>query len=299
MPMLAEPVASLTLTELHQRFGAMPLSRIVFDPAPGTATEDDVLWLEAQAGELCELVDGILIRKSTASHESILAGRILTLLNLFVLAKNVGWVLGEGGMLKLWPGRIRIPDTCFISRDQTHDGRFPKGERVARLYPDLAVEVLSKSNTREEMHEKLDDYFRAGTRLVWIIDPPTRTAEIYTGVNSVTHVTADGTLSGRTGAAGAKHCAVRRAGHRRTNRVIERALSAAHELFVKLFGEFVFAAEPVFTEFGNAAGEQLFLKTFPRLLFIEGQEDGLKLAGLQVKVMHRSARFIQRRSLAG
>lgn len=194
--LIESPSANWTLARLYQRFGAMLVERIVFDPAPGTATEEDVDRIEREADELCELIDGVLVRKPMSSYESLLAGRVLTLLNLFVLPRKLGWVLGEAGMLRLWPGRIRIPDVSFISRDQPPNHKFPKGERVASLFPDLAVEVLSDSNTREEMESKLDDYFRSGTRLVWIIDPRKRTADVYTSAISVTHVMEDGLLIG-------------------------------------------------------------------------------------------------------
>ena len=48
------------------------------------------------------------------------------------------------------------------------------------LPPDLAVEVLSPSNTKKEMERKRLEYFKAGTRLVWEIDPESRTATAYT-----------------------------------------------------------------------------------------------------------------------
>jgi Uma2 family endonuclease len=48
------------------------------------------------------------------------------------------------------------------------------------LVPDLAVEILSKSNTRREMQRKLREYFAAGVRLVWYVDPKNVTAEVYT-----------------------------------------------------------------------------------------------------------------------
>ena len=45
--------------------------------------------------------------------------------------------------------------------------------------PDLAVEVLSPSNTAAEMARKRADYFAGGTRLVWMVDPPARTIAVY------------------------------------------------------------------------------------------------------------------------
>jgi Uma2 family endonuclease len=187
-----------TPAALQARFGAIPLWRIVTDPPPGCATEDDVDDLFNRSKALCELVDGVLVRKTVGSYESYLAFRLGTFLNLFVMNQRPapGWVLGADGMLRLWPGRIRIPDVCFISAKQPPDGRFPRDQRIASLFPDLAVEVLSPSNTPREMADKLADYFQSGTRLVWLIDPATKSAEVYTAIDQKQVVPTDGALIG-------------------------------------------------------------------------------------------------------
>ena len=48
------------------------------------------------------------------------------------------------------------------------------------MAPDLVVEVLSKGNTPREMNRKLDEYFRAGVRLVWYVDPKRRQVRVFT-----------------------------------------------------------------------------------------------------------------------
>lgn len=194
--LLTPPATGWTATDLARRFGPMPLWRFCFDPPPGEATEDDVERLDVHHDIHCELVDGVLVRKTMSSFASLLATRLATILNLFVLPRHLGWVLGADGMLRLWPGRVRIPDVSFISRDQSPDGQFPRMPAIADLFPDLAVEVLSDSNTDEEMTEKRSDYFQAGTRLVWIIDPKTKTAEVYTAVDQRRSIPTDGVLFG-------------------------------------------------------------------------------------------------------
>jgi len=64
------------------------------------------------------------------------------------------------------------------------------------LVPDLPVEVLSESNTPLEMDEKLRQYFKAGARLVWYIDPATRSAKTYSSPTDVTLVEVIGSLEG-------------------------------------------------------------------------------------------------------
>lgn len=71
----------------------------------------------------------------------------------------------------------RRPDVAFVSYQ-----RWPRGRRAAPndawdVVPDLAVEVISPSNTATEVLTKVHDYFQAGVRLVWVIYP--RDVEVY------------------------------------------------------------------------------------------------------------------------
>ena len=69
------------------------------------------------------------------------------------------------------PKRQRRPDLAFVSYE-----RWPRDRPIPRaaawdVVPDLAVEVVSPGNTAVEIFVKLDDYFRAGVRRVWVIYP--------------------------------------------------------------------------------------------------------------------------------
>jgi Uma2 family endonuclease len=177
------PVASESIADLLARLGDIPAERLRTPPAPGLATEADLLAaLEGPRKRLCELIDGTLVEKAMGYRESRLAGYLLGLLNLFVIPRNLGIVSGADGMMRLFVGRVRIPDIAFASWDRFPTG-LPPQQPVPNLVPDLAVEVLSDSNTPAEMHLKREDYFRAGTRLVWEIDPEQRTVTIYTRVD--------------------------------------------------------------------------------------------------------------------
>jgi len=69
-------------------------------------------------------------------------------------------------------------------------------EGAPEVTPDLAVAVLSKSNTAREMEHKLSEYFAVGTRLVWFIDPSKRTAAVYTSPTKSKPIPHDGALDG-------------------------------------------------------------------------------------------------------
>ena len=61
-----------TAVDLVERFGAIPLNRVVQNPPPGTATEQDVIDLDDHEDRLCELVDGTLVEKTVGAYESYL-----------------------------------------------------------------------------------------------------------------------------------------------------------------------------------------------------------------------------------
>ena len=185
-----------SLAELVERLGDIPLNRIRLHPAPGTATEDDVIAaLEAPRKRICELIDGVLVEKAMGYRESVLASLFIELLNAWVRPRNLGLVSSPDGTMRLWAGRVRIPDVAFTSWDRM-PGRKRPPKPIPELSPDLAVEVLSLSNTRREMQLKLEDYFAANVRLVWIVDPQTRTVKVYTGLTNMTLLAENDTLDG-------------------------------------------------------------------------------------------------------
>jgi len=168
------------LAELLDRLGGIPPERVRLRPPPGTATEADVLEaLEAPRKRICELIDGVLVEKAMGYRESVLASALIEFLNAFVRPRNLGLVTAPDGTVRLWAGRVRAPDVAFFSWDQM-PGRKRPPEPIPTLSPDLAIEILSRSNTAAEMRNKRRDFFSAEVRVVWQIDPETRTAEVYT-----------------------------------------------------------------------------------------------------------------------
>ncbi len=185
-----------TFADLLHQIGNVPLERIRLHPAPGTATEQDVTAaLEGVEKHICELVDGVLVEKPVASTEAMLAGVIVQLLWNYVEEDDLGVVIPGDGPLRLRIGLVRIPDVSFISWDRLPGGEFPD-DPIAAVAPDLAVEVLSEGNTKAEMERKLRDYFDAGVRLVWLIQPKTQTAVAYTSTTKTRRVGKEGSLDG-------------------------------------------------------------------------------------------------------
>ncbi len=173
-----------TATDLVARFGPILLHRIINDPPPGSATVADVVRLDDHHDCICELIDGTLVRKTMGADESHLAIRIAMPLGSYVEANNMGIVLGEAGMMQLFPDQVRIPDVSFVSHEHLKGSGFPS-DPVPHMAPVLAVEVISASNTRQEMERKLTEYFDAGTLLVWYVYPETKEVHAFKSADSV------------------------------------------------------------------------------------------------------------------
>lgn len=184
-----------TIADLLEALGGIPARRVLFRPTPGTATEDDLIKFSARDDRLYELVDGTLVEKAMGFEESGFAAHLIGYLLVFLERHDLGKVVGADAFMRLFPGLVRAPDVAFISWE-----RYPKKKRrrgeIPTVAPDLVVEVFSKGNTRREMQRKLEEYFRAGVRLVWYVDPGKRTVRVYTAVDRSTLLGEDQTLDG-------------------------------------------------------------------------------------------------------
>lgn len=144
----------------------------------------------------CELVRGVVVREPPAGFEhGRVANRILHLLTGFVEKHGLGEVLASetGFVLFEEPPTVRAPDAAFVA-----EGRVPSPAPpgFGRLAPDLAVEVVSPSNTIAQIHSKVLDYLDAGSRLVWVVDPATRSVTVYRSRKEIRLLVGDEELDG-------------------------------------------------------------------------------------------------------
>jgi Uma2 family endonuclease len=134
-----------------------------------------------KAGDIgrCELVRGKLVMMTPAGAEhGWIANRIAYLLTRFVTERDLGGIFAAetGFQIASTPDTVRAPDVAFVSKERL-------ARELAKGFwqgpPDLAVEVLSPGDTASEMQAKVQDWLRAGTGQVWVVDPAHRTISIY------------------------------------------------------------------------------------------------------------------------
>ncbi|MFN8593523.1 MAG: Uma2 family endonuclease [Thermomicrobiales bacterium] len=108
-----------------------------------------------------------------------IVGNLLIPLKTAVRAQRTGFVgIEVGFVLRRDPLVVLAPDIAFIRSD-----RLPPPERRQSFFhgpPDLAVEVVSPSQSAPEAHDKVLLYLDAGTPLVWVVHPQQRTVTVYT-----------------------------------------------------------------------------------------------------------------------
>lgn len=186
------PVSLRTLEDLVQELGGIPLSRVRMNPPIGGASEGCLL---NPAGRYCELVDGVLVEKGMGFFETFLATVLVHIVQSWPDYRKTGFVLAEGALTKLSEGLVRIPDVSFYRWDRIGSKAVPR-DPICRISPNLAIEIVSLSNTRAEMDRKRQEYFDAGVKLVWIVYPRTITVEVW-GTPRDCHIAGiDDTLDG-------------------------------------------------------------------------------------------------------
>ncbi len=184
-----------TIADLLRQLGGIAPRRIRATPLPGTATEKDLITLNERKGRLYELVNGVLVEKVMGYAESFLMLALGKFLGIFLDQHPLGILAGADGPMRLMPNLVRMPNISFVSWERFPDRKFPL-EPIAGFAPDLAVEILSKGNTKREMERKLREYFFAGTRLVWLVDKDKRTVEVFTAPDHLVLLQEGQTLDG-------------------------------------------------------------------------------------------------------
>lgn len=144
-----------------------------------------------------ELVKGELIYMApTGGIHGVLSMRLGRILDLYVVQNNLGLVCAAetGFTLKHEPDTVRAPDVSFISKEKLGEAGIP--DKYWNFAPDLAVEVLSPSERAGEVITKVNEYLRAGTRMVWVINPKSKTVMVYRSDGNVRRLTLEDELDG-------------------------------------------------------------------------------------------------------
>ncbi len=152
---------------------------------------------KAMEGFRGELVRGELRETMpTSILHGIIAGRIVGLLGIFLMQYKLGEVLTAETGFRLFINErtVRVPDVAFLSNE-----KLAGVEDFSKFFngtPDLAVEVISPSETYDDVQGKLEDYLAAGVKMVWIVRPKQKTVTVYNSLFDFKTFQEDEELSG-------------------------------------------------------------------------------------------------------
>ena len=140
-------------------------------------TVEEFWAMPEDPGHRYELVDGELVDMDGAPRHGRMTGHIYMLISSHVTGRNLPMDVGVCTGFQMDPYTLRVPDVQVTTweRMAAYDenaGGWP------RFAPDVAIEVVSSSNTPAELARKTTEYFANGSRAVWIADPTPRTVSI-------------------------------------------------------------------------------------------------------------------------
>jgi Uma2 family endonuclease len=120
----------------------------------------------------CDYVDGAIVERNVGekSHAK-LQQEILVYLRQ--LRGKLGIFVIQETRVQVSPTRFRVPDVCVVAGPEPD-------EEIFTSPPFLCIEVLSPEDRMSRMQVKIDDYLAFGVAYVWVIDPQTRKAWVYT-----------------------------------------------------------------------------------------------------------------------
>ncbi|HWQ32148.1 MAG TPA: Uma2 family endonuclease [Blastocatellia bacterium] len=151
-------------------------------------------------GERYELVEGRLEAVSLPGWEhGEIVMELAFLIKGFARERKLGTVFAAETAFRLQsdPDTVRGPDVAFVSNE-----RIPTGEVDRRkpfpAAPDLAVEVISPNDVYTKVRKKIDEYLKAGTKLVWIVDPSVKEVEVWRADRSRAWLTETDVLDGES-----------------------------------------------------------------------------------------------------
>ena len=139
-----------------------------------------------------EYIKGELIpMPSTSVEHGYISANAAEYLGSHIRENQLGCISVSGTGFKVGE-RVLIPDIAIISTD-----RLPADQsKTSPVPPDLAVEVVSPSDTLRRVEDKVFAYLEAGTQLVWVISPGAKTVTVYRSETDITVLTRNDTLSG-------------------------------------------------------------------------------------------------------
>jgi len=150
-----------------------------------------------------ELIDGALRERNVSVLSCLISLEISRVLGDYCRKHSVGWLFSSDLGYRCFPWKprsVRRADVSFIRADRLTTQVLSEGD--CTIPPDLAVEVVSPNDLASALNLKIEEYLRAGVRLVWVIDPEVRIVQVFRANGSGQWLREQDSLSGEDVVAG-------------------------------------------------------------------------------------------------
>ncbi|WP_337174158.1 Uma2 family endonuclease [Paludisphaera sp.] len=148
-------------------------------PAARLMTADEFMKAKLGDGRF-ELVRGEIVELSPPySDHGYACSRLAGLFFVYERESGYGYSLSNDTAVQTRrnPDTVRAPDVCFYS--EARHPRTKLGPNLLTVAPDVAIEVVSPSNSKIELLEKVVEYLAAGSLAVWLVYPQTRSVAVF------------------------------------------------------------------------------------------------------------------------
>lgn len=173
----------------------MSTAELPANAPPSLVTAEELL--RNYHDQRCELIEGRIVSVSPADIEhGDISNEVAYLLNVAVRKGRHGKVfIAEAGFfVSRDPDTVCVPDVAFVTHERLAEAGVTKGFFPGA--PDLAVEVVSPSDTAPGVHKKARMWIEAGCRAVWLVWPDDRSVTFYRSLDDVKILTGDAVLDG-------------------------------------------------------------------------------------------------------
>jgi len=135
------------------------------------------MYAAPRDGRKYELIEGVIKVTPAGMYHERISLKLGALIWVYLDSNPIGEAYGSSVGFNLPSGDLLSPDASFVSFARLPGGKVPEG--FGKLSPDLAVEIVSPSDSMVDVEEKAELYLSNGTRMVWVISPRSRRATIY------------------------------------------------------------------------------------------------------------------------
>lgn len=139
-----------------------------------------------------EVVNGIKEAKMAGARHGGVTARLMVEIGIYLKTNKLGSIYTPDTTFQIGDYE-RLPDISFVAAERIPEAGEPQG--AWRLAPDLAVEVISPTDLHRNIQTKLRDYFAAGVREVWLVEPEFKTVTVYQSPTRNTILTEDEELT--------------------------------------------------------------------------------------------------------